>query len=357
MRKSHITNLVCMAVVSATAVACAEPSVSAATPAVRTVHPGQSIQAAVDAARTGDTIVVEPGTYHESVLIKKQGLTLRGTGAKTVIKPASTGTKTGNACAKAGSGVCVLGTSGHTVDGVSIRSLTVSGFKKNGIWASWTDGLKVRQVTSDTNGVWGIAQERSTRSELRSNTAHGNGDSRHLRREHRGRRGWSHRHPRDAAPRQHADEQPDRHHRPPGPQPHRPGQHRHRQLQRHVRRRRRGQAAGRGDDHPQQPDHRQQQVLRGDPRLPAIQGSGIVLTGTVDTKVRDNTIRNNVGATPLSGGLVLFKSFVGAHNTGNTISRNVVLGNRPADLANQEAGRNNTFVGNTCATSAPTGMC
>ncbi|MFE2093176.1 right-handed parallel beta-helix repeat-containing protein [Streptomyces sp. NPDC002596] len=357
MRKSHITNLVCMAVVSATAVACAEPSVSAATPAVRTVHPGQSIQAAVDAARTGDTIVVEPGTYHESVLIKKQGLTLRGTGAKTVIKPASTGTKTGNACAKAGSGVCVLGTSGHTVDGVSIRSLTVSGFKKNGIWASWTDGLKVRQVTSDTNGVWGIAQERSTRSELRSNTAHGNGDAGIFVANTVAEEGGA----------------TDTH----GTQL-RGNTLTNNRIGITARRVRNltvrdntatGNCSGMfvvGDEGKPQAGvmtiHNNRitdnnKFCKATPRLPAIQGSGIVLTGTVDTKVRDNTIRNNVGATPLSGGLVLFKSFVGAHNTGNTISRNVVLGNRPADLANQEAGRNNTFTGNTCATSTPTGMC
>ena len=30
------------------------------------VHPGESIQAAVDAASSGDTIVVLPGTYHEA---------------------------------------------------------------------------------------------------------------------------------------------------------------------------------------------------------------------------------------------------------------------------------------------------
>lgn len=346
-----------MAVVSATAVACAEPSVSAATPAVRTVHPGQSIQAAVDAARTGDTIVIEPGTYHESVLIKKQGLTLRGTAARTVIKPGASGTKAGNACAKAGNGICVLGTSAHAVDGVSIRSLTVSGFKKNGIWASWTNGLKVRQVTSETNGVWGIAQERSTRSELRSNTARGNGDAGIFVANTVAEEGGA----------------TDTHGT---------------QLRGNTSTNNRiGVTARRvrnltvqdntftsncsgvfvvGDEGKPQAGamtiHNNRitgnnKFCAATPRLPAIQGSGIVLTGTVDTKVHDNTIRNNVGATPLSGGLVLFKSFVGAHNSGNAISRNVVLGNRPADLANQEPGRGNTFVGNVCATSAPAGMC
>ena len=125
-----------------------------------------------------------PGTYRESVLITKPGLTLRGTGERTVIAPpAAKGAKTAkkvkaaNACAKGGNGICVIGTKSRTVDDVRIRSLTVSGFTKSGIWASWTDGLSVRRVAAGKNGTWGIAQERSTRGDFRHNTATGNGDA------------------------------------------------------------------------------------------------------------------------------------------------------------------------------------
>lgn len=52
------------------------PPAHAAT--VRVVHPGQSIQQAVDGARPGDTILVLPGTYHESVLLTASDVTLRG---------------------------------------------------------------------------------------------------------------------------------------------------------------------------------------------------------------------------------------------------------------------------------------
>src|SRR5262245_11010711 len=45
------------------ALALAMPLSAAA--AVRHVGPGDSIQAAVDAASSGDTIVIAPGTYHE----------------------------------------------------------------------------------------------------------------------------------------------------------------------------------------------------------------------------------------------------------------------------------------------------
>ncbi len=46
------------------------------------VKPGQSIQAAVDAAAPGDAIVVRGGTYQESVVITKDRLRLDGHGAR-----------------------------------------------------------------------------------------------------------------------------------------------------------------------------------------------------------------------------------------------------------------------------------
>jgi pectin methylesterase-like acyl-CoA thioesterase len=37
-----------------------------------------SIQAAVDAASPGDTVIVPPGRYHETVIVGKNGITIRG---------------------------------------------------------------------------------------------------------------------------------------------------------------------------------------------------------------------------------------------------------------------------------------
>ena len=45
------------------------------------VHPGESIQAAVDQARSGDTIRLTPGTWQEAVCIQGKGLTVVGAGA------------------------------------------------------------------------------------------------------------------------------------------------------------------------------------------------------------------------------------------------------------------------------------
>src|SRR2546421_11186646 len=55
----------------------------------RVVHPGESIQAAVDASAPGDTVLVEAGTYAQTVGIHTSGIQLIGRGA-TLVLPAST---------------------------------------------------------------------------------------------------------------------------------------------------------------------------------------------------------------------------------------------------------------------------
>ena len=93
------------------------------------VHPGQSIQAAVDKANPGDTIIVEPGTYQELVEIQTDGIHLRGSGASpdgTVLEPPA-GNKT-NDCSmgdpSANNGICVVGS---FQGGAPVKDVTVSG--------------------------------------------------------------------------------------------------------------------------------------------------------------------------------------------------------------------------------------
>src|SRR4051794_12987702 len=80
--------------------------------ATHLVHPGESIQAAVDAASPGDTIVVQPGVYREAVLNQTDNLTLRGGGPggfTTIVPPH---TPKPNACGLGEpaplAGICVL---------------------------------------------------------------------------------------------------------------------------------------------------------------------------------------------------------------------------------------------------------
>lgn len=347
--------LACISVVMATGLGAASPSAAAAR---RTVHSGESIQEAVDAARPGDTIVVLPGTYHESVQITKP-LTLRGSGPTTVIMPpvATLPARAESPCAQTGNGICVIGAAEKTVDRVTIRSLTLKGFRKSGIWASRTDRMTVERVTAEKNGTWGIAQERSTRGVFRANTARDNAESGIFVANTIDREG--------------------------GATDTLGAVVRNNTLTGNrigvtVRRVRNLSVDGNvltgncggifvvGDEgEPGAGDmtirnnriHRNNKFCRGNSRLPDIQGAGIVLTGAEETTIRSNSIRDNVGASPLSGGILLFKSFVGATNTDNVIRDNEVRGNKPADLANQGTGSGNTFLGNRCETSQPAGMC
>src|SRR5436190_14623396 len=105
MRRSARLLAVVPATMLLTLIAWAGPGQAATT----VVGPGDSIQAAVDAAQPGDTIVVQ-GLHHENVAITTDGITLHGQGA--VLEPAATPTE--NACFNPSepedvNGICVLG--------------------------------------------------------------------------------------------------------------------------------------------------------------------------------------------------------------------------------------------------------
>ncbi|MEU4064668.1 right-handed parallel beta-helix repeat-containing protein [Streptomyces wedmorensis] len=354
MTKRQIALLACTVALTASGLGAAAPSAVSRT--VHLVKPGESIQKAVDAAKPGATIILAPGTYRESVRITTSGLTLLGSGsASTVLVPGDA--TAADACAKAGHGICVTGTDSDPVEGVTVRSLALRGFTANGLWASRTDRLTVRKVLAEKNGKWGIAQERSTRGLFSHNTARNNADAglflanttdteagatdtegtRVTRNSLSGNRiGLTVRRLRNvtvdhneatgncAAVFVVGDESKPR----------------------------AGAMTLRRND-----IHANNKYCPKTPRLPFLQGSGIVLTGAEETVVEKNRVVGNVGASPLSGGIVLFKSFVGAPNEQNAIRDNVVMRNSPADLADRDTGQGNTFTRNTCTLSEPVGMC
>ncbi|GGV58881.1 right-handed parallel beta-helix repeat-containing protein [Streptomyces griseoloalbus] len=353
MNKRHIAYLACTTAVVAAGLGAA-PSVHH--PTVHSVQPGQSIQKAVDAAEPGDTVLLAPGTYRQSVDITESDITLRGTSARlTVLTPPSAAGQ--NACAKAGNGVCVTGSDKAPLKDVTVRSLTLRGFAKNGLWATGTDRLKVREVIAEKNGQWGIAEERSVHSVLSHNIARNNGDAglfvANTVDTEEGARD--------------ADKTVIRHNTTTG-----------NRVGVTVRRLRnltvdRNEATGNcaavfvvGDESKPRAGalsvtrnhlHANNKYCAKTPRLPFLQGSGIVLTGAEETLVAWNRVENNKGTSPLSGGIVLFKSLVGTPNERNDIRDNLVTGNSPADLANRDTAKSNTFSSNTCTLSEPAGMC
>ncbi|MET8170450.1 right-handed parallel beta-helix repeat-containing protein [Streptomyces sp. NPDC005329] len=380
MKKCHIAYLACTAALMGTGLGAAPP---VADHTVHVVHPGESIQKAVDAAQPGDTVLLTHGTYHESVDVSTPGLTLRGVGRGTVLEPAagastagtatstapstapstgsdaskgSKGTKAATSCAASGNGICVVGTKDHNVDGVTIASLKVTGFAKTGVYATEADGLTVRRVTAEKNGVWGIATEQSVHGLFHDNTARDNGDAGlFLANSVKEELGATD-----------TEGTVVEHNRLEG-----------NRIGVTVRRLRNLTLAGNqltgncagvfvvGDENKPKAgfvtvrDNRIERNNKSCPktaRLDALQGSGIVLTGAEDSLVTHNVIKDNVGKSPLSGGIVLFKSFVGTTSDRNRISDNLLRGNSP-DLVNTDTGKGNTFEDNSCRTSKPAGLC
>ncbi|MFF3876575.1 nitrous oxide reductase family maturation protein NosD [Streptomyces sp. NPDC001978] len=374
MKKYHITYLACTAALIGTGLG-ATPATAAHSALV--VRPGESIQKAVNAARPGDTVLVAPGTYRESVTIRTPWVTLRGMGRGTVIEPSAKkaagkkdaaekgapkegGTKkVPKSCAEGGNGICVFGTKKRDVEGVTVANLTVTGFSKAGVFGMGTDGMTVSGVYAVKNGVWGIAQERSVRGVLRGNYARENDDAglflANTITEEAGaldtkgavvegnwlennRIGFIARRVRNLTV-----------------------------ANNYVT----GNCGGVfvvGDENKPQAGAltvrgnritKNNKVCPKTARLPVLQGAGVVLTGAEDTLVTRNLITDNAGKSPFAGGVVLFKSMVGAVNTRNRISYNTLRNNSPADLVNTETAKRNgnTFTRNACRVSKPSGMC
>jgi nitrous oxidase accessory protein NosD len=100
------------------------------------VGPGESIQKAINAAHPGDTIVVR-GVHREDVVIRKNGIKLRGEDDAVIEAPPRA--KADSPCSRTfgPEGICVIGDvnlkaetlTGSRVKGVSVSGFTFRGFK------------------------------------------------------------------------------------------------------------------------------------------------------------------------------------------------------------------------------------
>ncbi len=146
------------------------------------VHPGQSIQAAINQATSGGLVVVERGTYKGNLEIKRS---VRLVGHEAVIVPAAKPTK--NFCVAPNSfsgvtGICVhavFSANGQSVvtpvSNVSIEGITVQNFSGPGIVVVAVDGFRAVHDVTANNGDSGVWISMVSNLSLLSNRSSGNG--------------------------------------------------------------------------------------------------------------------------------------------------------------------------------------
>jgi parallel beta-helix repeat protein len=326
--------------------------------AVRTVHAGQSIQAAVDAATPGDTIQVDAGTYTGHVTIAKDGITLRGAGYGA----GGSSLVPGGPEAQCDSGICVMGRFDEdfhllrAVRGVHVTGFSVQGFAGSGIVALGDAGSLFDHVLAAKNGNFGITSVFSSGDRYVSNIAYSN----------------------DFAGFQIAD----------SPEA-------HAQLSNNSAYDNRfgifvlGASIGTVTDNNlhnncsglgffdagrQGPtkawvvsgntvEHNNQQcpgLPEGDP---AISGNGIVILGGQHIVLERNVVRSNQRApgasTSFSGGVVIMTipDVVPTAPIDDVVVANTIRNNLPADVVYDETGSGVRFVANDCVKSEPNGLC
>ena len=120
------------------------------------------IQAAVDAARSGTTIVVRPGRYREQVLVETPNLVIRGVDRFRSVLDGRDALQTGIRV---------------TADRVSIRNLTIRNYSVNGILLEEVDNYTVERVESIKNRTFGIHATGSHDGVIRDSFAWGSGDA------------------------------------------------------------------------------------------------------------------------------------------------------------------------------------
>ncbi|MDQ6675158.1 MAG: right-handed parallel beta-helix repeat-containing protein [Chloroflexota bacterium] len=343
---------------------------------------GQSIQAAIDAAGPGTTIEVAAGTYHENLLIAKDGITLEGAGAGvTILKPPAAPVPV---CfvlqitpvdieATGANGICVAklkpdGSIRETVHDVRVTGFTVQDFPGVGIVFAGASGIRADHNVAANNSIYGITAFASTHGLFEHNTVFGTadaglymGDSPHA--DFTIRDNTAHDDlwgilVRDASGGQITDNTL------------------HDSCSGLV-----FLNSGTGTTGVQDWVATDNTVTHNNNFCPGdmtllpfnLTGVGILIGGGRHIVLRDNMVRGNQPSGPtttlngvvLAGGIVvvstanvsIFPGLFGSAASNNTIVDNTARNNLPFDLAYDKLGSENRFVSNECRTSTPAGLC
>jgi nitrous oxidase accessory protein NosD len=324
---------------------------------VRVVRPGESIQAAIDAASPGDTIIVKPGTYAEALVVQTDDLTLKGSKGTVLVMPDSAD----NICTELSGGtvigICALGEINpetfeviEYLEGPSISGFTIRGFSDSGIIALATDRFHAFHNRVEDNAGYGIFSISSTRPVLGHNKATGNNDAglyvggeQAVRAKVFANTSWDN------------------------------------GLGIFLRDASNGTATGNhvfgnctgilllanapGPVTNWKLRHNLVRANNRDCGEEGPSGVGILLQGASDNEISRNVVVGNRGEAPSGGGIVLATAEPEEPGgeaiapSGNVVRKNVVLRNRPFDISWDGTGTGNQFLDNLCRTSQPEGLC